>query len=161
MSTPKPVVVLTHTIHHFHGHKKTIRPVFIWYFHSNAAILCLKSNKMRHHPNKECTKANRSKYERTQAVDSLDTYQTSLQGHKQTIRPVFIWYFHFNATILCLKSNKLRQHRNKECTTANRSKYNRTQAGGSLDTYETSLHVHMQTISPVFIWYFHSNATIL
>ena len=55
----------------------------------------------------------------------------------------FIWYFHSNVTILCLKSNKMRHHRNKECTTANRSKYERTQAGGSLYTYQTSLHRHM------------------
>ena len=47
----------------------------------------------------------------------------------------FIWYFHSNVTILCLKSNKMRHHRNKECTTANRSEYERTQAGGSFDTY--------------------------
>ena len=123
-----------------HAQRKTMRPVFIWYFHSNAAILCLKRNKMRHHLNKECTTAKRSTYQRTQAGDSLDTYQTSLHGQRKTIKPVFIGYFQSNAAILYLKSNKMRHHLNKECTMAKRSTYQRTQAGGSLVTYETSLH---------------------
>ena len=104
----------------------------IWYFHSNATILCPKSNKIRHNRNEECTTANRSKYEHTQADGSLDTYQTSLHEHWKTIRPVFIWYFHSIAAILSLKSKKLTHHRNEECTTANKTRYELTQAGGVL-----------------------------
>ena len=116
--------------------------LFIWYFHSNTTILCLKSNKMRHNQNEECTTANRSEYVCTQDSGSLETYKKSLHGHRKTIRPVFIWDFHSNEAIICLKSNQMRHHSNEKCTTSNRSEYvhRHTQAGGSLDIYQTSLH---------------------
>ena len=129
-----------------------MKPLFIWYFHSNVAIIFLKSNKMRYHHNDECTIASRSKFEPTQASVSHDTYQSSLPGHRQTMKPLFIWYFHSNVAIICLKSNKMRYHRNEECITASRSKFEPTQATSSLENYHSALHVHWHTMFPQLIW---------
>ena len=140
--------------------------IYIWCFHSDVTIVCLKGNKMRYHERvqwaswtkDECIQASSSLYTslhnhpflaigwqwknylymvfslkwdhiqplrwqneipqiwwiwrtkdwRTQVSVRHDTYQASLPGHRQTMKPLFIWYFHSNVAIIFLKSNKTR-----------------------------------------------------
>ena len=154
MSTPKPAEVLTHTNHPYLGigwqWNVYLYGIFtlMWpYFASTVTKWYTTEIKSAR------TIGSKTEDERTEASN---TYQSSLPWHRQTMRPLFIWYFHSNVAIFCIKSNKMKYHGNEECTKASRTKDEHTQANGSLDTpIITQYCCHNRTRSGIIFWLVH------